>query len=401
MGLDIRTLFIINVFTAFIISIVMLIIWRTQRYSSSLGWLSLGFASVMVGSLLILGRGHLSDFISIVLGDSISLLWGVFVWQCIRDFQGLILPLKNVLLSLFLFVCLMVYYTYVDFSTGMRIIVLSLFVAAYSFFSIFDLLKPIHKNSPAIEHKFLVGIISVFIFFIILRIVILLSSRVDQYVMHIDWVEEISILFFMLYSVAFALGFLWVLQRYLENRIEERAHALKVANALTEQLRQEAENAALHDPLTLAGNRRKFEGNADLERQRHLRHEHDLCLAFVDIDHFKEVNDKFGHDLGDQVLRLLVTYFMDIIRNIDMVYRWGGEEFIILLPETNLSKATLVCERIRKHIEAFLIVDKHHITVSIGVTQLSDQESINGLVKRADKLLYEAKKNGRNCVIGR
>ena len=120
---------------------------------------------------------------------------------------------------------------------------------------------------------------------------------------------------------------------------------MKVANALTEKLREEAEKAALHDPLTLAGNRRKFESNANIERQRHLRHNHDLCLAFVDIDHFKAVNDKFGHELGDQVLKLLVTYFTDIIRNIDMVYRWGGEEFIILLPETNLSKAILVCER--------------------------------------------------------
>jgi diguanylate cyclase (GGDEF)-like protein len=204
----------------------------------------------------------------------------------------------------------------------------------------------------------------------------------------------------MLYSIAFALGFLWVLQRHLENKIEERAHALKVANALTEQLRQEAENAALHDSLTSAGNRRKFENNAKIERQRHLRHNHELCIAFIDIDHFKEVNDKFGHDIGDLVLKSLVTYFMDIIRNIDMVYRWGGEEFIILLPETNLSRALIVSERIREHIESNSIAEKYQITVSIGVTQLRDQESINELVKRADKLLYKAKKSGRNCVIG-
>ncbi|MCW8996134.1 MAG: GGDEF domain-containing protein, partial [Psychromonas sp.] len=146
---------------------------------------------------------------------------------------------------------------------------------------------------------------------------------------------------------------------------------------------------------------RKFENNAYLERQRHLRHEHELCLAFVDIDHFKMVNDKFGHEIGDQVLKLLVTYIIDIIRNIDMVYRWGGEEFIILLPETGLEKALLVCERIREHIQSLLSVDKHQITVSIGVSQLRGQESIKRLVRRADRLLYVAKKNGRNRVIGR
>jgi diguanylate cyclase (GGDEF)-like protein len=233
-----------------------------------------------------------------------------------------------------------------------------------------------------------------------LRIVMVISGNVSHFLMDEDLLEQISILVFMLYSIAFALGFLWVLQRYLENKIEERAHALKIANALTEQLRQEAENAALHDSLTSAGNRRKFENNASIERQRHLRHNHELCIAFIDIDHFKKVNDKFGHDIGDQVLKSLVTYFMDIIRNIDMVYRWGGEEFIILLPETNLSRAMIVSERIREHVESNAIAEKYKITVSIGVTQLRDQESINELVKRADKLLYKAKKSGRNCVVG-
>ena len=401
MDLDIRTLFIVNVFTAFIVSLVMLIIWRTQKSSSSLGWISLGFGCLMVGALLISSRGYLPDFVSIVLGNSIYLLWVIFVWQGIRDFQGLVLPLRNVLLSLFLFVCLFVYYTYIDFDTAMRIIVLSLFVAAYSILSMVDLLKPIHINSPAIEHKFIVGIVFIFTIFIMLRIAMIAFGDAEYDFMSSDWIQQLSILAFMLYTVAFALGFLWVLQRHLEHTSEERAHELKVANALTEQLRQEAENAALHDPLTLEGNRRKFENNANIERQRHLRHNHDLCLAFVDIDHFKAVNDKFGHDIGDQVLKLLVTYFMDIIRNIDMVYRWGGEEFIILLPETDLSRAVLVCERIREHIQSALIVEKERITVSIGVTQLHEQESINVLVKRADKLLYEAKQCGRNCVIGR
>lgn len=401
MDLDTGTLFIVNVFTAFIISIVMLIIWRTQKSSSSLGWMALGFACLMTGALSIPSRGYFPDLISVVLGNSIYLLWMIFVWQGIRDFQGLVFPRRKVLLSLVLFVCLLIYYTYFDFDTGMRTIVLSLFVAVYAILSMHDLLKPIHLNSPAIEHKFLVAIISVFTLFIMLRIAMVLFDKVEHDFMNADWVQQISILFFMLYTIAFALGFLWVLQRHLENKSEERAHALKVANALTEQLRQEAENAALHDPLTLAGNRRKFENNANLERQRHLRHNHELCLAFVDIDHFKAVNDKLGHDIGDQVLKLLVTHFTDIIRNIDMVYRWGGEEFIILLPETNLEKAILVCERIREHIQSALIVEKSHITVSIGVAQLSNQESIKALVKRADKLLYAAKKNGRNCVIGR
>jgi len=400
MNLDIRTLFIANIFTAFIVSFVMLIIWLSRKSSSSLGWLSLGFGCFMIGALLITSRDYLPRIIVTIMGDSIYLLGGIFVWQGARSFQGLPFPLTNVLLSLLLFACLFTYYTYIDFDTGMRIIVTSLFVIIYSMLTVIDLLKPVHINSPAIEHKYTAASLLFFVFFTLLQIVIVLIEKADSDLINTDWLQQISVLSFMLYSVAFSLGFLWLLQCHLENRFVERADALQQANSLTEQLRQQAENAALHDPLTLAGNRRKFENNANLERDRHLRHNHSLCLAFVDIDHFKAINDKHGHDIGDQVLQSLVTYFTDIIRNIDMVYRWGGEEFIILLPETELNEALLVCERIRAHIQTTMKVEQDSITVSIGVSQLREQESIKTLVKRADKLLYAAKNRGRNCVMG-
>ncbi len=401
MDLDIDTLFIVNLFTATIVSLVMLIIWRMQRASACLGWLSLAAFCLVIGSLLVPARDLLPDFLSTMIAHSIYLLWAIFIWRGIRNFQGLAFPLKNVALSVFAFACLLLYYSYFAVNNALLLMVSSLFVTAYSILSIIDLLKPVHNHSPAIEHKFLVAIITVFNLFILLRLALVLFAEPEYIQLDTARLEQVSILAFMLYSVAFALGFLWVLQRHLENQSEQRAEALKVANALTEQLRKEAEKAALHDPLTRAGNRRKFESNANLERQRHLRHNHELCLAFVDIDYFKAVNDKLGHDRGDQVLKLLVTYFMDIIRNIDMVYRWGGEEFIILLPETSLAKAILVCERIRKHTQSHLLVEQEQITISIGVTQLRGRESINRLVKRADKLLYEAKQKGRNCVVGR
>jgi diguanylate cyclase (GGDEF)-like protein len=400
MDLDIQTLFFVSVFSAFVVSIVMLTIWRTRKSSSSLGWLAWGSFSLMVGSLLLPTRGYLPDFVVIVIGDSVYLLWAISLWQAIRVFQGRGDVLKNTLLPFSLFVCLLIYYTSFDFNAGMRVILLLLFIVGYSILALFDLIKPVHTPSPAVEHKFLAAIISVFIIFILFAIVMGSVADIEYNSSYLQG-YKISILLSTLYNIAFALGFLWVLQRDFESRSEEHEHALQVANALAEKLRLQAENAALHDPLTSAGNRRKFENNANLERQRHLRHNHALCLAFIDIDHFKAVNDKFGHDIGDQVLKLLVTSFTDIIRNIDMVYRWGGEEFIILLPETDLNKAILVCERIREHIQFTLSVDKEQITVSIGVTQLDAQESINNLVKRADKLLYEAKQSGRNCVVGR
>lgn len=400
MDLDMHTLFIANMFIAFMVSLVMLIVWLTRKSRSSLGWISLGFGCFTLGVLLITSRDYLPSFISIIMGNSIYLLWVVFVWQGTRDFQGLPFPVPKVLLSLLLFASIISYYTYIDLDSGMRVIVISLFVITYSILTVIDLLKPIHINSPAIEHKYTASSILFFVFFTLLQMVMVVIEKFDAHFMSTDCLQQISVLSFMLYSVAFSLGFLWVLQRHLENRFVERADALQQVNSLAEQLRHQAENAALHDPLTLAGNRRKFENNANLERDRHIRHNHRLCLAFVDIDHFKAINDKHGHDIGDKVLQSLVSYFTDIIRNIDMVFRWGGEEFIILLPETDLQEALLVCERIRAHIQANMRVEQDSITISIGVSELRDKESIKTLVKRADGLLYVAKNSGRNRVVG-
>lgn len=351
MDLDIRTLFIVNIFIALIVSIVMLIIWRAQKYSSSLGWISLGFACLMFSVFLISNSDDLSPFTSIILANSMLLIWVICVWQGTRDFQGLVFPLKSVLFSFLVFICSSAYYTYINFDSCMQVVVVSLFVISYSMLTINVLLKPIHVNSPSIEHNYTVSIVLFFIFFTLARMVCALIEKFANDPVSFDWIQQISLLSIVLYSVAFALGYLWVLQRNITNQIAGRAESLKAAQMLTEQLRQDAEYAALHDPLTLVGNRRKFACNANLERERHLRHHHSLCIAFIDIDYFKKINDKHGHDVGDQVLKSLVTLFTDIIRNIDMVYRWG-EEFIILLLETSLTKALLVCERIREHIQA-------------------------------------------------
>ncbi|WP_028865765.1 GGDEF domain-containing protein [Psychromonas aquimarina] len=400
MNLDIHTLFIINTIETFIIALVMFVIWRTQKSSLSLGWIALAFACQSLGTFLVSTRDSLPYFSSIIIANTAFLLWVVFLWRAIRDFQRLAFPVWKVLGALFVFICLSLYFTYIYFDTDIRVIIFSLYVTFFSILSVNDLVKPVHSNSSAIENKYTAGLIMLFTGFMVLRAVVTAAGMVSSDFAYAGLLHQFTMLVLMAYSLAFVLAYLWLLQRRFESEIEQRADALQAANSLTELLRQEAEDAALHDPLTLAGNRRKFETNADLERERHLRHQRNLCLAFVDIDLFKAVNDKFGHDVGDQVLKSLVSLFTDITRNIDMIYRWGGEEFIILLPETDLPTALLVCDRIRGHIQSNLNVEGDSITISIGVAQLTANESINELVKRADKLLYKAKQKGRNCVVG-
>ncbi len=120
-----------------------------------------------------------------------------------------------------------------------------------------------------------------------------------------------------------------------------------------------------------------------------------------DIDHFKRINDTYGHDAGDRVLKSLAQEVRTALRSIDIFARLGGEEFAVILPETLLVPALSVAERIREEIEEMAITyDKItlKITISLGVTQQEEGETVEDLLKRSDEALYEAKRNGRNRV---
>ena len=157
------------------------------------------------------------------------------------------------------------------------------------------------------------------------------------------------------------------------------------------------------DPLTQISNRRHFMTKADLYYQRHERSQESLSLLFVDIDYFKKVNDTYGHLFGDEVLKILAKVIVDSIRPTDLCCRYGGEEFLILLHETNIEQATLVGNRIREAVEKLEFETKKDFkfTVSIGIFSgvANSHKNIQNFIDNADKGLYMAKESGRNCVI--
>lgn len=153
---------------------------------------------------------------------------------------------------------------------------------------------------------------------------------------------------------------------------------------------------AYFDALTGIYNRRKFNELFLTEYKRAKRYKRDLCGIFFDIDHFKIVNDTYGHDIGDIVLQELSTLVQKHVRETDFFARWGGEEFIILLPETNIENALTLAEHIRKNILEKTFTKIGNITVSFGITQLKGKEQQKTFLKRLDNALYKAKKEGRN-----
>ena len=157
-------------------------------------------------------------------------------------------------------------------------------------------------------------------------------------------------------------------------------------------------HSALTDYLTGVNNRAKFESELSEEIYRSKRYDHPLSIILADIDHFKAVNDTYGHDTGDVVLKEFTNILRDNIRQSDILARWGGEEFIILCPNTDISGAISLAEILRVKVEEhiFSTVDKN--TASFGVIQWSEDMDQKTLFLHVDKALYKAKEQGRNRV---
>lgn len=160
---------------------------------------------------------------------------------------------------------------------------------------------------------------------------------------------------------------------------------------------------ATTDPLTRLRNRRSIMEAIRFEEQRVKRGHPHLSFILCDLDHFKQINDTHGHDAGDAVLRAVSHTLTQGLRKVDIVSRWGGEEFLLLLPDTDLSHATAVAERLRGAVEGLNVTlpkgPVMHPSMTVGVASLADGETVEQTIARADAALYEGKRGGRNRVI--
>ncbi len=181
--------------------------------------------------------------------------------------------------------------------------------------------------------------------------------------------------------------------------------ALKQENAhLKCQLEARGEPAELarlaySDCLTGLANRRALQCAAQREIARINRSGRAACVVLADIDHFKAINDDFGHAQGDVVLRLIAETLRAQTRATDTVARWGGEEFALLLPETDLAAARVVAEKCRLAVQAITTNLPRSITITLGVSEVKPVDCLDMVLGRADCAMYEGKKHGRNCVV--
>jgi diguanylate cyclase (GGDEF)-like protein len=163
-------------------------------------------------------------------------------------------------------------------------------------------------------------------------------------------------------------------------------------------IRQTVIRLSREDYLTGLYNRRRITELLENEIRRAIRYNTEFSVILTDIDHFKAVNDRFGHQVGDKMLTKIAEVIRSSVRATDLVGRWGGEEFVILSPETNIDGGFLLAEKIRTRLEATSFGEIGHRTASFGVTAIADGDDMENIITRADAGLYAAKKAGRNRV---
>lgn len=378
--LDLRTLFVVLLILYACLGFVCLLLpYRMPGSRAVTNW-GYGMLALAAGVGGIALRDMVPDFISIVLANALICVAFLFVSGSLRQRQE---PESNTFAwsVIGVSVLLIAYFTYVRPDTGTRVVVNSIAVAILVLrpaLAVIALARGTGRRARVFTASCLVGVGLVML--ARAAITLMLDSNVD--LLAPDSVQFASNLLFGVFAVLATLGVVWI---------------------EIEQLQSDLARLAMIDPLTATLNRRAFMLEYERELSRCTRAKSALALAIFDLDHFKDVNDTHGHLAGDQVLRRVADTLRASLRGHDVLGRYGGEEFALLMPDADAAAAMAAAERARlavgeRPIEVGSILVP--MTVSAGVASYgvngSDWES---LLRSADAALYEAKQAGRNKVV--
>jgi diguanylate cyclase (GGDEF)-like protein len=380
MILDVPTLLVVSIFVTAVLGLLLIFAWIQDRSIQALGWWGVayllgGLSAGMLSLQQFISSPLMIDFASALLFIACGMSWNgarVFDGKNVRPFAMFAGAL------IWLVACHIP--GFAESSIG-RIVVSSLIISNYTLFTAFELWsgrsERLNSRWPAVIVITLHGV--VFPSQVPLTMV-LPGDRIAATLSN-GWIATLAIES-LLYSIAAA----FIL--------------LEMAKERTERVHKEA---ALIDPLTGVYNRRAITEFAKQMLSREVRPTKPMAILMFDIDKFKSINDRFGHPVGDKVIRLLAATAKNTLRQTDVFGRLGGEEFAAFLGNTDEKGAVIAAERVRlAFVEAGRVVDGVEIgaTVSIGVTFTTNYQSeVDGLLARADEALYEAKNSGRNRVM--
>jgi diguanylate cyclase (GGDEF)-like protein len=374
LNLDSRTIVVITAILGPVMALVLLSLRRNYPGSvKGLGWWATGTFMLFSGILLIAARGRISDFLSIPVG-AFLLLAGQAVWIAgTEKFMGLpesVKALRAIVLSAF---ALFLGFYVVHDDYRIRVVVVSL---TMSTLAIFHCQRILAGGKPSLAGRMLVVCLSANCCAWLARAANAASGAIGPDVLASSTLNIVLSAAQSVLAMLTLFGFVLI---------------------ASERVRDVFEQLATRDSLTGAWMRRAWDLHAQSELERSRRHNRPLSLILMDLDHFKKINDTLGHAAGDQALVDFVNRVNALLRKQDSLGRIGGEEFVLLLPDTGADEAHVVAERIRVCIERES--KSPAITVSIGVAELQTQEStVAEILSRADAAMYRAKSWGRNRV---
>lgn len=386
MLLDVRTLGILSAFMPFVLGIIMSIYWRERRTYEGFGrWVLANFV-FGIGYIQISLRGILPDFFSIVLGNAATIYAEILIYEGIRLFYGRPAFSKWNSFVFVLYLVLHTYFTYLNPNINIRIAIISLTLFILIWRSGLSLI-----NSPLLELRRTTRTAGI-VFLLTALLPLARSFHALLQSQPIDLFADPMSSWFALFGLVSIL--IWTFYFFLINsaRLEMDLEAARV----------ELTQLAMTDPLTGLYNRRHFFERAEIEFQRATRQEHSISFLLMDVDGFKNINDNYGHDAGDEVMLYLSSILPAEIRVFDLVARFGGDEFIIMLVHVHQEQAYEIAERIRERVSQSPMTFESrtfNVQLSVGVASFDPKDdNLKTILKRADTALYLAKQHGRNRV---
>lgn len=366
--------------SAFLFAGVQLAVWLVRRSDAALAWWALANFIGGCGAIGVAARGHVADWISMALANALIVASLCASWAGMRRFAGRTAPTGLVLGVPGLSFVLLGWVPAIADHYAARVVVTSLMLSAVNLAIAVDLQRS-QRGEGLRSRLFLVWVFGLSGLFYGWRAWVSRDVAPDSSVLVPDIITGLTLLLANMKLLAWNLG------------------ALLMAN---ERMQAYLTHAATRDALTNVLNRAGFRDLGDRQHQRSLNARRPLSVLLMDLDRFKSVNDRFGHDAGDRALCTFTDAVRHALRPTDLLARMGGEEFSALLPEADLAAAMEAAERVRASVEALQMNaggERFRLTVSIGVAQVElSSEPIHGAISRADVALYRAKAEGRNRV---
>ena len=378
MALDVKTLFYLTIYIDTILGTLLLFVWSQSASPNALAWW--GSAHLMrAGSVVLYGLyDTVPDLVSIDLANAILLSSYAVTWNGARVFDGRKTLYGSIAAGAAVWIGFCLLPGFND-NASLRALVSASIIALYAWLTAYEFWRGrderLVSRWPAIFILFAHGAL----FLLRSPLVGMMSLPTDNHMFASAWLNVLSA-----ESLLFPISIAFILLAMSKERAE-MSH----------------KNAAKLDPLTGLPNRRAFLQDAEQLRLMQIARGHPIAVLMIDLDHFKSINDRYGHSIGDRVLQIFSNTGCAHLRSFDLIGRLGGEEFAIVIADGNRDNAVAVAERIRSEFAAAAaVVDGHPVaaTLSIGIALIRQSAEAASLLGDADKALYRAKDCGRNRV---